>query len=186
MGTEIRTCAEKRTSDGWQPVSYGSFPPVIWHDMDGYEAPAYSEPFRDQNYGMFGLFAGERNDSQCQVLSAPRGFPDDISEAALLFLIPEIKQTDTFCGYGRFELPQPDSVAERIALAEPDTYAYSWLSAAELLAFDYDRKFTDQRTTPPQETTYREFLGKRYFLHLEALRAVSAHDEVRVLFCFIG
>lgn len=154
--------------------------------MDGYEAPAYSEPFRDQNYGMFGLFAGERNDSQCQVLSAPHGFPDDISEAALLFLIPEIKQTDTFCGYGRFELPQPDSVAERIALAEPDTYAYSWLSAAELLAFDYDQKFTDQRTTPPQETTYREFLGKRYFLHLEALRAVSAHDEVRVLFCFIG
>lgn len=184
MGTYIRTCAEKRTSNGWQPISYGAFPPVLWHDLEGYEIPPYSEPFRDQNYGMFGLFAGETNYSQCHVLSAPRGFPEDISEAALLFLIPAIAQADTFCGYGQFELTQPRNVADLIDFYEPDAYGYSWLSAAELLSFDYDQTFTDQRTTPPQETTYREFLGQRYFLHLEALRAVSAHDEVRVLFCF--
>lgn len=49
MGTYIRTCAEIKTADGWQPVGYGAFPPELWHDMDGYEAPAYSEPFKDQN-----------------------------------------------------------------------------------------------------------------------------------------
>jgi hypothetical protein len=134
---------------------------------------------------MFGLFAGVTNYSQCQVLAAPRGFPEYISEEALLFLIPKIKQTDTFCGYGQFELPQPDNVAERIACSEPDTYGYSWLNAAELMAFDYDQTFTDQRTDTPKTVTYREFLGKRYFLHLDALKALSAHDEVRVLFCFI-
>lgn len=86
MGTYIRTCAEIKTADGWQPVGYGAFPPELWHDMDGYEAPAYSEPFKDQNYGMFGLFAGERNYSQCQVLAEPRGFPDDISPCDILCL----------------------------------------------------------------------------------------------------
>lgn len=185
MGTYIRTCAEVKTANGWQPVSYGVFPPVPWHHMDKYEAPAYSEPFGYQDYGMFGMFAGETNYSQCQVLAAPRGFPEDISEEALLFLIPEIKQTDTFCGYGQFELPQPDSVAERIARSEPDTYGYSWLSAAELTAFDYDQTFTDQRPDTPRTVTYREFLGERYFLHLDVLKALNAHDEVRVLFCFI-
>jgi hypothetical protein len=39
MGTYIQTCAEVKTADGWQPISYGVFPPVLWHDMDGYEAP---------------------------------------------------------------------------------------------------------------------------------------------------
>ncbi|HDU5805033.1 TPA: hypothetical protein RFV66_004800 [Klebsiella aerogenes] len=53
MGTYIRTCAELKIEDGWQPIGYGAFPPVLWHDMDEYEAPAYSEPFSDQNYGMF-------------------------------------------------------------------------------------------------------------------------------------
>ncbi|EHW7683293.1 hypothetical protein ACWREX_004433 [Salmonella enterica] len=186
MGTYIRTCAELKIEDGWQPIGYGAFPPVLWHDMDEYEAPAYSEPFNDQNYGMFAFFAGERNYSRCHVLSAPRGFPEDISEEALLFLIPELKQTDTFCGYGQFELPQPDSVAERVALAEPDTYGYSWLSAAELLAFDYDQTFTDQHPETPQTITYREFLGERYFLHLDALKKLNMQGDVRVLFCFVG
>ncbi|WP_157032671.1 hypothetical protein [Erwinia typographi] len=184
MGTYIRTCAEVKNAEGWQPVSYGVFPPTLWHDMDGYESPEYSEPFKDQNYGMFGFFAYERNYSQCQVLAAPRGFPQDISEEALLFLVPEITQTESFCGYSQSEQPLPDDVGERIALSRSDTYGYSWLSATELTAFDYDQTFTDQNPETPQTISYREFLGKRYFLHLDALKALSVHDEVRVLFCF--
>ncbi|EJH6882155.1 hypothetical protein NDH01_004436 [Salmonella enterica] len=180
MGTYIRTCAEIKTADGWQPVGYGAFPPELWHDMDGYEAPAYSEPFKDQNYGMFGLFAGERNYSQCQVLAEPRGFPDDISEEALRHLVPEVWQLESNC---RGE-PPPATVAERIARSEADCYGYSWLSAAELTTFDYDQTFTDQRPDTPQTVTYREFLGQRYFLHLDALKALSEQAEVRVLFCF--
>lgn len=185
MGTYIRTCAEVKTSDGWQPIKYGKFPPVLWHDMDEYEIPAYSEPFKDQNYGMFALFAGERNDSQCKVLTLPRGFPEDISEEALLFLIPEIQQIDTFCGYGNFELPPASNMVELISLAGSDTYGHSWLCAEELTAFDYDQKFLDQRPAIPELVTYREFLGDRYFLHLDALKALSEHDDVRLLFCFI-
>ncbi|HCU2336393.1 TPA: hypothetical protein OUJ99_004738 [Klebsiella aerogenes] len=182
MGTYIRTCAEIKTADGWQPVGYGAFPPVLWHDMDGYEAPAYSEPFKDQNYGMFGLFAGERNYSQCQVLAEPRGFPDDISEEALRHLVPEVWQLESNWGWGE---PSPATVAERIARSEADCYGYSWLSAAELTTFDYDQTFTDQRPDTPQTVTYREFLGKRYFLHLDALKTLGEQAEVRVLFCFI-
>lgn len=184
MGTYIQTCAEIKTANGWQPVSYGSFPPVLWDEIDGYEAPAYSEPFKEEDYGMYGLFSGERNYSQCQVLATPRGFPQDISEEALLFLVPIMAQIDTFCEYGQFELEQPDDVGERIAFFEPESYGYSWLSAAELIAFDYDQTFIDQRPDTPQMTTYRDFLGERYFLHLDALKVLSAHNEVRILFCF--
>jgi hypothetical protein len=184
MGTYIRTCAEVKTADGWQPISYGVFPPVLWHDMDGYEAPVYSEPFGDQNYGMFGLFAGVTNYSQCQVLSAPRGFPEDISNEALHHLVPEVLQIPTYVGWVEIELP--NTVAELLSVANADCYAYSWLNATELTAFDYEQTFTNQRPDTPETVTYREFLGERYFLHLDALKALSAHDEVRVLFCFEG
>jgi len=184
MGTYIRTCAETRTTDGWQPIGYGAFPPAPLHDdSDDHEAPAYSEPFMYQDYGMFGLFADVRNYSQCQVLAEPRGFPDDISEEALRHLVPEVWQLESGWGWGE---PPSASVAERIARSEASCYGYSWLSAAELTAFDYDQRFIDQRTTPPQETTYRAFLGERYFQHLDALKALSAKDEVRILFRFVG
>ncbi|MCU7369268.1 hypothetical protein N5E15_22080 [Pantoea stewartii] len=60
------------------------------------------------------------------------------------------------------------------------------LFLAELTAFNYDQRFIDQRTTPPHETTYHAFLGERYFQHLDALKALSAKDEVRILFRFVG
>ncbi|ELW7376288.1 TPA: hypothetical protein RXU73_004350 [Yersinia enterocolitica] len=185
MGTYIKTCAEIKTANGWKPVSYGVFPPVPWHDMDEYEKPEISEPFRFQNYGMFGLFAGVRNDSQCLVLAEPRGLPDDISEEALLHLAPEILQVENY-GWGGVEPPLPTTVSERISLSGADSYGYSWLSASELTEFDYDQTFTDQRTKPPETSTYHEFLGELFFLHLNALKAVSANDEVRVMFCFQG
>lgn len=185
MGTYIHTCAEIKTADGWQPVSYGVFPPVRWHDMDEYEAPAFSEPFMDQDYGMFGLFANVRNDSQSQVLAEPRGFPDDISEAALQHLVPRIFQMDNANGWGQYEVEPPTSVAERIAQADDEQYGYSWLSAAELTTFDYDQTFINQRRAPPEIVTYRAFLGEHYFLHLDALIALSAEYDVRILFCFI-
>lgn len=184
MGTYMRTCAEIKTADGWEPVSYGVFPPVSWHCMDEYEKPEVSEPFCFQQYGMFGLFAGVRNYSQCQVLAEPRGFPDDISEAALLHMIPEILQEDSY-GWGWGEL-RMEPIFERISRSGADWYGYSWLRASELTEFDYDQIFTDQRQKPPKIVTYHEFLGELYFLHLDVLKALSAHDEVRVLFCFEG
>ncbi|EKN4700044.1 hypothetical protein AAIP73_002741 [Yersinia ruckeri] len=185
MGTYIKTCAEIKTANGWKPVSYGVFPPVPWHDMDEYEKPKFSEPFRFQNYGMFGLFAGVRNYSHSQVLAESHKLPDDISEEALLHLVPEILQVDNY-GWGWVEPLLPATVSERISRSDADSYGYSWLSASELTEFDYDQTFTNQRTKPPETVTYRDFLGERYFLHLDTLKALSVNDEVRVLFCFQG
>lgn len=181
MGTYIRTCAEIKTAKGWQPIRYGVFPPVSSHTCDDNEKPPYSEPFSFQNYGMFGLFAGERNDSQCQVLAEPRGFPEDISEDALYHLLPHVWHLESGWGWGE---PPPATVAERIARSEADYGGYSWLNAAELTNFDYDQTFVDQRPTPPEIVTYREFLGELYFEHLEVLKTLSKHDEVRILFYF--
>ncbi|PXV70919.1 hypothetical protein [Pantoea sp. PNA 03-3] len=185
MGTTIQTCAEKRTPEGWKQMDDAVFPrPPSYIDAG---EPAFSpEPFNYQSYGMFALFAGVRNRSNGPVLSTPRGFPEDITESALLHLVPEISQIETGCGYGGFETELPDSVADRIAMADKESYGHSWLSAAELLAFDYDRSFTDVNAVPPLETTCREFLGEMYFIHLEVLRELNAAQDMRILFCFCG
>lgn len=181
MGTYIRTCAEIKTDDGWQPVNYGEFPPVEWHELNEYEPPALSEPFKYQDYGMFGLFSGESNYSKSKVLAEPRGLPSDISEGALLHLVPEIVQFETNWDWG--ELPEV-TVTERISRSEPDCYGFSWLSAAELISFDYSQTFINRRPEPPEIVTYREFLGAHYFLHLDVLKKLSVHNDVRLLFCF--
>lgn len=185
MGTYIQICAEKRTPAGWELLDDAVFPRPPSY-IDAGETPFSPEPFHYQSYGMFALFAGVRNRSNGPVLSAPRGFPEDISEPALLLLVPEINQIETWCGYGGSELDLPDSVAERIAMADKESYGHSWLSAAELLAFDYDQSFTDVNAVPPLNTTCRKFLGEMYFIHLDVLKALGPAQDVRILFCFCG
>ena len=77
-------------------------------------------------------------------------------------------------------------MAERISCAQAGRYGYSWLSVTELADFNYEQTFTNQRREPPEDVTYREFLGDRYFVHLAVLNALSADNDVRVLFCFQG
>jgi len=185
MGTCIKTCAEKRTPEGWKWLDDAVFPRPPSY-IDAGETPFSAEPFGYQCYGMFALFAGVRNRSGSPVLSAPRGLPEDISEAALLHLVPEINQVEDYGLYGGFDTEQPDTVAERIAMADKESYDHSWLSAAELLAFDYERSFTDVNAVPPLDTTCRECLGEMYFTHLDALKTLSAAHDVRILFCFFG
>lgn len=84
--------------------------------------------------------------------------------------------------------------------AEPwlGDHSFSWLSVAELLAFDYDAPVEDRRTTiqlpgggtnggatAPQgdgkTMTWREFLGPGFFHDLAELQLIGAH---RVAFGF--
>ncbi|KVK72194.1 hypothetical protein WS91_22700 [Burkholderia sp. MSMB1498] len=67
-----------------------------------------------------------------------------------------------------------------------DLYGYSWLSAAELIGFDYAQTLIDQSEAPPTVTTYRELLGPLYFKHLDALKKLGDPSDVRILFCFNG
>lgn len=129
-----------------------------------------SAPFYWRAYGMYGFLADVRNYSDVPPIAECRGFPDDASGIVS-------------GNYRDWDL---------------DAHSPSWLSVAELAAFDYDRPIEDRRvgrqlapnlysgacTAEPGEgrmTTYREFLGDAYFEDLEKLKSCGA---TRVVFWF--
>jgi hypothetical protein len=87
----------------------------------------------------------------------------------------------------------------------PDEYG-SWLSLAELLAYDYDQVFWDRRVTRTtfnpvsggsvtdgaalaeegegEHVTLREFLGEGFFARLDRLAELGAPEDVRIVFWF--
>jgi hypothetical protein len=132
-----------------------------------------AELFNCRDYGLFGWLAGVRNYSAVPVLAAPRGLPDDASREVR-------KEAEDWDG---------------------DGHTHSWLSARELLDFDYDATFEDRRVTrtlasgvvhggctaDPGEgkvVTYREFFGKCLTDTLDVLRMLGGPDDVRVVFWF--
>lgn len=153
MGCDIHSHAEKRNAAGkWEPM------------------PAVGEPFDWRQYGMFGFFADVRNYSAVPPLAKDRGIPDDASEAVK-------EDADSWSG---------------------DGHSHSWLSMEELLTFNYDAPVEDRRVTVQvapnawdggrtaqpgggKQTTYREFLGPKFFEELERLRAAGVE---RIVFWF--
>lgn len=125
-------------------------------------------PFGWRNYGMFGFLADVRNYSHVPVIAKPRGLPEDVS--------PE-----TWAKY-----------AEDV----PDDHDASWLTVAELLAYDYDQIFWNRRITKDgngaalaeegegEHVKLREFLGGPYFADLDSLARLGDPADVRVVFWF--
>jgi hypothetical protein len=128
-------------------------------------------PFNWRNYGFYGWLAGVRNHSAMTPMAADRGLPEDASESV----------AREFYDYW-----------------ESDAHSVSWVTVAELLAFDYDAPCEDRRARlvvdgnvwvapvalgpgDGQVQTYRAFLGEDYFRDLEALKAAGAE---RVVFWF--
>lgn len=128
------------------------------------------EPFDWRSYGMFGFLAGVRNYSDVPPIAERRGVPTDASR----------------------------EVAEDYERWDSDAHSASWLSVAELLAFNYDAPCENRRvmrqvgpnhynggcTCNPgegEQTTFREFLGEGFF---EELRKLQAADVERVVFWF--
>lgn len=132
---------------------------------DGYELIDGLAPFDWRDYGMYGFLAGVRNHSAVTPIAAPRGLPFDLS----LGMCAENDYWNT------------------------DGHDHSWLSVAELAAFDYDQPMEDcyvtqrgigGRTCAPgdgKKTTFREFLGKAYFSAISKLQEAGA---ARVVFWF--
>jgi hypothetical protein len=119
-----------------------------------------------RHYGMFGFLANVRNYSHSPVIAEPRGLPDDVTEG--------IKETGDW----------------------QDAHSHSWLTLAELLAYDYDQVFWDRRITRDgngaalagegegEHTTLRSFLGEWFFKSLDELSALGPHEDIRIVFWF--
>lgn len=166
MGCDIHCFAEVRNNGKWEKVGKvfaDAYTDVVLTD----------EPFNGRSYGLFGWLADVRNYSQSPVIAEPRGLPRDLS--------PEVN--------------------EQFEYWEPDAHTYSWLLLSELLAADYEQVIWDRRITrreaqgfyngaalanegEGEHMTLRAFLGEGYFEVLEALKALGAPDNVRIVFWF--
>lgn len=140
---------------------------------DGWKAVLTEEPiFEERCYEWFAFLAGVRNYGGIPTLARPRGWPDDPSDYAV----------------------------ELMERWDDDGHNFSFVTLAELRAFDYSQSVENRRVTrqiapncwdggctaEPGEgvmTTFREYLGEGFFSELDRLAALGA-PEVRVLFFF--
>ena len=131
-------------------------------------------PFDWRDYGMYGFLADVRNYSHAPVIAEPRGLPDDVTA----------------------EL--------RAEHDETDPFSASWLTLAELRAFDYDQVFWDRRVErrlpsgvidgaalaeegEGEHLTIRSFLGSGYFADLGRIERAcpnASPGDIRVVFWF--
>jgi hypothetical protein len=131
------------------------------------------ELFGRRSYGVFGFLADVRNYSAVTPIAEPRGLPEDVS-------------------FG---------VTHEHAEWEGDAHTESWLSARELVDFDYEQEMNDRRITrqtgpnswnggitgEPEEGTvmpYREFLGQAFLDDVAKLASLGDPDHVRLVFWF--
>ena len=70
-------------------------------------------------------------------------------------------------------------------MEDGNNYGFSWLTLAELLAFDYEQPCgptVEARRFP--DATMRDFLGEAFFNHLGRMKEYGIPSEVRLIFYF--
>ncbi|WP_097320433.1 hypothetical protein [Paractinoplanes atraurantiacus] len=123
--------------------------------------------FEHPDYRIFGFLAGVRNYSRSPVIAPPRGLPADL-----------------------------DVVGDEFDSWRAELFATSWLTLAELQAYDYDQVFKDRRLRnggygagPVHEgesdiVRLRDFLTPYFFERLTILTGLGAPDDVRIVIGF--
>ena len=72
-----------------------------------------------------------------------------------------------------------------------DGHSQTWVTAKEILEFNYDSKFEDRRddgeTLPAGQgkmIKFRELLGEHYFDEIEVLKQCPEPENVRIILAF--
>jgi hypothetical protein len=153
-----------------------------WHHLGGDVFPDHqydkTEPFGDvRSYAIFGFLADVRNYSQSPVIVEPRGVPDDLSSE----LRDEYGDSNEWWGSAY--------------------HSASWLTVAELQAYDYNQIIWDRRITREvspghfngaalaeegegRHLPLRDFLGEYFFRVLDDMAALGDPADVRMVFWF--
>ncbi len=124
-----------------------------------YDNRKTEHPFSWQDYGLFGFLADVRNYSYCEPIKIPMGLPMQLSQQV-----------------------QSEWESEKWS-----SHSASYLKLSDLLAFDYDKTFINQRFGDEdylKTMTYREFLGDLFFTNLKELQQLGEPNDVRVIFWF--
>lgn len=183
MGCDIHTLAEVRNkkTGKWEIVK-GTFT----SDYHPASQKKSDHPFDWRNYSIFAFLANVRNYDHSQCLSEPKGLPKDSEYLN--------KIIDEDSGYG-------GKITKRADLMDRGYHSFSFLTLKELLDFDYEKTFENRRITKMEAPnfingralaeegegkiiSYRENLGKMFFIHLEELKSLGSPEDVRVVFWF--
>lgn len=181
MSTWGTFCAELRLNGKWilNQQEIFPFPDDAWQRQVGDKRTRWAFPFATERYHLYAFLAGVRNEFGCVPLAEPKGVPEDISADALEIFAPGPWVVDE---YG--ESREAGSVEEILRVAGNDRWGFSWLTLAELLAFDYEQRFLDVSNVPYTTTSYRSFLGDAYMQCLDALKRLGPPNDVRIVFAF--
>lgn len=146
MGCDIHFYVEKKDENGkWVSVDKWSTDPWECDEQDYIDVKSEDSFYHDRNYLLFGILAHVR-DRRVVSISLPRGLPEDIS--------PEVKKrSDDYGG---------------------DGHSHSWLTLAELMAYDWN------------EAMKTSFHGLTPFVHetIPKLQALGSPENVRIVFFF--
>lgn len=121
MGCDIHLAVERRTADGWERAE--PMVPRRYKGCEGEQPTERDRWYNGRNYPLFAILAGVRNGygfagtdwgDPVEPIDEPRELPDDVSA--------ETAQWSEVWGI--------------------DGHSHSWLTLAELLAFDWDRQLT--------------------------------------------
>lgn len=160
MGTDISTILEVKDGLVWRRVSYTETDKA---DIDFPLGWRFGDMFSF-------LSAGMNWKSGCPtILDSDRGLPKD-SE----YLNAPGRET-------WFATTRKDEIRE-----DSNNFCFSWLTLAELLAFDYERSpgpLVEARPRLP-DFTMRSFLGDSFFEHLERMKHYGEPENVRLIFWF--
>lgn len=124
MGCDIHAYVEVRNGDVWKSAD-------VWTEEDGWFS-ANPTVYNDRNYSLFAILAGVRNGvgfAGCKTgegfnpISIPRGLPVDVSF--------EVKRCSDLWG--------------------SDGHSHSWLTIAELKAYNWDQETRRQGFVTPKE-----------------------------------
>lgn len=153
MGTYIETQIEVKHADGrW------------YEDLRVYDKLQGDELVLDRrDYNIFGFLGNIRNIAKSPYISDCRGLPTD----SMYFFTPT---------HGFYE----ETEANR--LRNGMNFGFSWVTLQELLAYDYDQWFFDEREQV--STTLRDFLGEYFFAEVERLKPLGKPEDVRLVFWF--
>ena len=171
MGTSVNTVVEQFNGEEWVIQHDNIYPTMPY--MHASHGEYTDRPFMAQHYGLFAFIADVRNDYAVPAIALHRGLPEDHES---------IKQY----GFGGYE-----EQVSRYPFEIVEGHSKTWVSAKELLDFNYGTLFEERRgnhgTVPKgqgQIITIRELLGEHYFKEIEALKQFPDPAKVRIIFAF--
>jgi hypothetical protein len=165
MGCDIHSLVQTRKGPTAPWVAVKELP--VPEDWAQYYGTKGHEAFYGRDYSLFAFLAGVRNYAECTPICPQKDLPRDIVDGA--YIDPKYGFDYHYVIDGK-----PTYIGD---------HSYSWLTLRELLNFNYDQWFSDEREK--MYRTYRDFLaGSDLWRVIDVMKGLGEPENVRVVFGF--